>query len=113
MVQEKKEREIKREEAAKLEEERFLADPESWLKEKRNERSALRDKITERKKLSGQMPGNRRDRSAMSGRMQVLANLADDPSGRKKGGKAVEDTFGASDADWLVYRDIVHFMLLY
>ena len=104
-LKQKQEEEKRREEAQKLEEERFLADPDIWLKEKREERAEIHARIVERKKLSGQA-GNRRDRAAAAGRMQVLASLAEDRL-TKRTGKAMDDTFGIKDSDWSVYRDIV------
>lgn len=51
---------------------------------------------------------NDRKSAASQARMKNIANLANDdrmPKKKRKGGG--EDTFGADDADWAIYRKIV------
>ena len=65
------------------------------------------ERIKERKKLKEQL-GDRKSLAAQN-RMKTLTNMASEaPTNKKKRKKgADEDTFGADDDDWAVYRDIV------
>lgn len=107
----KAEKEVKRardEEKERLDEERRLNDLENWLEEKRKARNYLLEKIKEKKKLKADL--NDRKSMASQMRMKSIANLASDQSSRRKRRRAteVEDTFGANDEDWAIYRDIVN-----
>ncbi|KAG5438128.1 hypothetical protein PCANB_002979 [Pneumocystis canis] len=96
------------EEKERLEEERRQNDLENWLEEKRKARNDLLEKIKEKKKLKADLNDRRSMASQM--RMKSIANLASEQSSRRKRRKAneIEDTFGANDEDWAVYRDIVN-----
>jgi actin-related protein 5 len=54
--------------------------------------------------------GNRKSLAAQQ-RMQTITNMASEaPTTKKKRKKGTaEDTFGANDDDWAVYREIVRF----
>jgi actin-related protein 5 len=63
------------------------------------------EKIKTKKRLASELADRRSHASQL--RMRSIASLASDtPSSkrRRKGGE--EDTFGADDADWMVYREI-------
>lgn len=68
------------------------------------------ERIKERKKLKEQL-GDRKSLAAQN-RMKTITNMASEaPTTKKKRKKgADEDTFGADDDDWAVYRDIVSVM---
>lgn len=59
------------------------------------DRDAFKTQLGDRKSLAAQ------------NRMKSIANLASDAPARSKRKKTAEDTFGANDADWAVYREIV------
>jgi actin-related protein len=82
--------------------EMYLQDPEVWLTARRNEYKELHKRIKEREKTG--VTGRRT--AASAGRMQLLANLADAGSTKKRKKELNDDMFGVDDADWLVYRDI-------
>lgn len=96
-----------REEAdARLEEQKRLDDPEQWIDEIKQKRQGVIDKIKKRKRLASEL-ADRRSRASQL-RMKSIANLASDsptPKRRRKGNE--EDTFGADDDDWMIYREIV------
>ncbi|KAG4304836.1 hypothetical protein PORY_001889 [Pneumocystis oryctolagi] len=96
------------EERERLDEEKRLNNLENWLEEKRKARNYLLEKIREKKKLKADL--NNRKSMANQMRMKSIASLASDQSSRRKRRKAndVEDTFGANDEDWAIYRDIVN-----
>ncbi|PNS15907.1 Actin-like protein arp5 [Sphaceloma murrayae] len=78
-------------------------DPESWIEARRNQRSALLQRIRERDRLKADL-GNRKSLASQM-RMKSIANLAsDNPKKRRRGGD--DDDFGADDADWGIYRTI-------
>lgn len=66
---------------------------------KAKERVRLKEALADRKSLAAQ------------NRMKTIANLASEqPEGKRKrgrGGDKDDDHFGADDADWAVYREIV------
>ncbi|CRG88659.1 Actin-like protein arp5 [Talaromyces islandicus] len=99
-----KEREKARiEEEQRLDDERRENDFEGWIGERRTARQALLQKIKERDRLKADL-GNRKSLASQM-RMKTLANLAaDGPKKRRRGGD--DDTFGADDADWGVYRTV-------
>lgn len=68
-----------------------------------NSTQALLQKIKERERLKADL-GNRKSLASQM-RMKTLANLASDgPKKRRRGGD--DDTFGANDEDWGVYRTV-------
>lgn len=96
-------------EKARLAEEQRLddlareTDPESWLEERRIARQAMIQRIRDRDRLKADL-GNRKSMASQI-RMKNIANLAsDNPKKRRRGGD--DDTFGADDADWGIYRQI-------
>lgn len=90
-------------EEQRLDDERRERDPESWLEERRVARQAMIQKIRDRDRLKADL-GNRKSMASQI-RMKNIANLAsDNPKKRRRGGD--DDTFGADDADWGIYRQI-------
>lgn len=83
-------------------------DLESWVGEKRAVRDSLVAKLKDRKRLRTELTDRKSLASQM--RMKSIANLASDTPAAKKrrrGGNAdADDTFGANDDDWAVYRSI-------
>ncbi|KAI1942738.1 Nuclear actin-protein involved in chromatin remodeling [Ophidiomyces ophidiicola] len=102
----KEEKERERERIAneeRLDAERRENDFESWVEEKRQARSAILQRIKERNRMKADL-GNRKSLASQM-RMKTLANLAaDGPKKRRRGGD--DDTFGANDEDWGVYRTV-------
>lgn len=89
-----------------MEEEKRLRDPEKWVAEIQQKRQEVVDRIKQRKRLAAELADRRSRASQM--RMRSIANLASDsptPKRRRKGQE--EDTFGADDEDWMIYREIV------
>ncbi|CCJ28673.1 unnamed protein product [Pneumocystis jirovecii] len=105
---EKQVEKARNEEIERLDEEKRLNDFENWLEEKRKARNCLLEKIKEKRKLKAEL--NDRKSIASQIRMKNIASLASDQSSKRKRKKAieVEDTFGANDEDWAIYRDIVN-----
>src|SRR2546423_12543151 len=62
--------------------------------QKKKERDRLKSDLGNRKSLLNQM------------RMKNIANLASDNPTKKRRRGGDEDTFGADDADWSIYRQI-------
>ncbi|KAF2398253.1 actin-related protein, ARP5 class, partial [Trichodelitschia bisporula] len=91
-------------EEERLDTERREADLEGWVEERRTQRSALLQKIKDRTRLKADL-GNRKSLAAQQ-RMKSIANLAADTPTKKRRRGPDEDTFGADDADWRVYRQI-------
>ncbi|KAI5799684.1 hypothetical protein FPQ18DRAFT_287043 [Pyronema domesticum] len=91
-------------------EEKREKNPDLWIEEKRSARDALVTKIKDRQRLKTELTDRKSLASQM--RMKSIANLASDtPAGKKRrrGGPAggdADDTFGANDDDWAVYRSI-------
>ncbi|KAI9891034.1 MAG: Nuclear actin-protein involved in chromatin remodeling [Vezdaea aestivalis] len=83
-------------------------DPEGWLQDRRTAYALLRQRLRDRARLKQDL-GNRKSLASQL-RMKSIANLAsDNPAGgkkRRRGGGQDEDTFGANDDDWGVYRNI-------
>lgn len=92
-------------------------DLESWCNEKRNELATIINKIKERQKLLDSF----KDRKSVAAqqRMKNIADLANDETGstnpnsrkrRRNANSTIDndpnDTFGANDDDWNLYRDI-------
>ncbi|KAH9454479.1 hypothetical protein MJO28_007459 [Puccinia striiformis f. sp. tritici] len=110
----KSEREAEKSRQAEIErrdEEERLSNPNAWLAKVRTQYENLLVKIKERKKRRIQL-SDRKSLAAQQ-RMKTIANLASDQppgktvNGNKKRKKTNDDTFGADDADWAVYRDVV------
>ncbi|OBW69586.1 MAG: Thi4-domain-containing protein [Aureobasidium pullulans] len=90
-------------EEERLDAERRETDTESWLQERRVARQNMIQRIKERDRLKADL-GNRKSLASQM-RMKNIANLAsDNPKKRRRGGD--DDTFGADDADWGIYRQI-------
>ncbi|KAG5636547.1 hypothetical protein H0H81_007677 [Sphagnurus paluster] len=99
-----KERAEKQKEEKKEEEERET-DLGGWARKMRQEHDALIGKIKDRARRKAAL-GDRKSAAAQA-RMKNIASLANDdrlPKKKRKGGG--EDTFGADDADWAIYRKI-------
>lgn len=102
---------LRLEEEQRKDAEARLANPEEWLSKVRAQHESLLQKIKERKKRKSQL-SDRKSHAAQQ-RMKTIATLASDqvpektPAGNKKRKKVNDDTFGADDADWAVYRDVV------
>ncbi|KAJ3556891.1 hypothetical protein NM688_g1772 [Phlebia brevispora] len=101
-----KEREREAREAEeKREEEERENDLEGWASKLRQEHEGIMNKIKERNRRKAALSD--RKSAAAQARMKSIANLAADervPKKRRKVGS--EDTFGADDADWAIYRKI-------
>lgn len=91
-------------EEERLDNERREADLEGWVEERRIARQTLLAKIKERERLKADL-GNRKS-LANQMRMKTIANLASDNPSKKRRRGGDEDTFGADDADWGVYRTV-------
>ncbi|KAI1785574.1 actin-like ATPase domain-containing protein [Ganoderma leucocontextum] len=104
----KREKEREREERAaeeKREEDDRDRDLGSWAAKLRREQESLMTRIKERSRRRAALTD--RKSAASQARMKSIANLAADdrvPKKRRKAGG--EDTFGADDADWAIYRKI-------
>ncbi|KAJ3087336.1 Nuclear actin-protein involved in chromatin remodeling [Quaeritorhiza haematococci] len=102
--QEREDERLRELEKEKEEEERRLRDPQKWLEEVHTKRNELVDKIRLRQRRKAQLSDRRSHASQL--RMRSIAHLAEDvPSKRRRRG-ADEDTFGADDDDWAIYREI-------
>lgn len=99
-----KEREKERVAAEKrLDEEARERDPDAWIEQRHVARQEILQKIKDRERLKADL-GNRKSLASQM-RMKSIANLAsDNPKKRRRGGD--DDTFGADDADWGIYRQI-------
>ncbi|KAG0169111.1 Nuclear actin-protein involved in chromatin remodeling [Apophysomyces sp. BC1034] len=104
----KEEAKAREEDQARLEHEKRQHNPEKWVDEVKQKRQAVVDRIKKRKRLAAELADRRSRASQM--RMRSIANLASDnptPKRRRKGQEvALEDTFGADDEDWMIYREI-------
>ncbi|KAF9073932.1 hypothetical protein BDP27DRAFT_1381421 [Rhodocollybia butyracea] len=99
-----KEREEREREEKKEEEERE-ADLAGWSARLRSEQEALMTRIKDRARRKAALSD--RKSAAAQARMKSIANLASDEKLTKKKRKGGgEDTFGADDADWAIYRKI-------
>ncbi|KAF3910408.1 Centractin [Dactylellina cionopaga] len=102
-VEKEKERERIRLETEK-DEERRTNDLDGWLSEKRTMREGLLAKLKEREQRKTQL-SDRKSLASLN-RMKAIAHLASDEPTRKRRRGNDEDTFGADDDDWAIYRDI-------
>jgi len=92
-------------EEQRLDDERRETDLEGWTAERRVARQAIIQKMKDRERLKAEL-GNRKS-LANQMRMKSIATLAsDNPTKKRRRGGADDDTFGADDADWGVYRTI-------
>ncbi|ORX94082.1 actin-like ATPase domain-containing protein [Basidiobolus meristosporus CBS 931.73] len=102
----KEEEKARQEEEMKRDEERRLENPEKWLEELHGKRTNLLEKIRSRQRRKEQLSDRRSHASQL--RMKSIANLVGEsnvtPRRRKRGD--TDDTFGADDDDWAVYRQI-------
>lgn len=80
-------------------------DPEGWLGERRAHRQQILQRMRERERLKAELSDRKSHASQL--RMKSIANLASDNPTKKRRRGGDEDTFGADDADWGVYRTIV------
>ncbi|ODV94205.1 hypothetical protein PACTADRAFT_44513 [Pachysolen tannophilus NRRL Y-2460] len=118
-AKEEKLAEQKRKEEEELKDKRFReTDLNGWIAEKRSQLQVILNKKKERKKLKEEL--NNRKSHAAQQRMKNIASLAsDDKNGvdsinsnrRRRNQNATidndpNDTFGANDDDWAIYRDI-------
>lgn len=107
----------KREEQEAREAERRKTDLQGWIAEKRAQLKVIVDRKKQRQKMRDEL-SNRKSHAAQV-RMRNIASLAADGTrsgapaqARPKRPKKVtidndpNDTFGANDDDWLIYRDI-------
>ncbi|KAF7732280.1 Nuclear actin-protein involved in chromatin remodeling [Apophysomyces ossiformis] len=93
----KEEAKAREEDQARLEQEKRLRDPEKWVEEIKEKR--------QRKRLAAELADRRSRASQM--RMRSIANLANDsPTSKRRRKGQEEDTFGADDEDWMIYREI-------
>lgn len=120
-----------REAAEKMEEDERERDLEGWATRLRREQESIMSKIKERSRRKAALQD--RKSAAAQARMKSIANLAADdrvPKKRRKNGggesflaaacrwrwlmvDVSEDTFGADDADWAIYRKIVRLLHLH
>lgn len=91
-------------EAERLDRERRENDLEGWLEDKRQARNETLGRMKERERLRQDL-GNRKSLASQI-RMKSIANLASDNPTKKRRRGGDEDTFGADDDDWGVYRQI-------
>lgn len=80
--------------------------PTEWLSRVRQKRQDTLNRIQERKRLREALPD--RKSAAAQQRMKSITALASDqaPASRRRKRGEEEDTFGADDSDWHVYRAI-------
>ncbi|KAI8060776.1 hypothetical protein BC940DRAFT_323050 [Gongronella butleri] len=101
----KEEARLREQEEARLEEERRLQNPEAWVREIHSKRQDVIDRIKKRKRLAAELT-DRKSRASQL-RMRSIANLANDaPANKRRRKGQEEDTFGADDNDWMIYREI-------
>ncbi len=94
------------EEERQRDEEERTQRPAEWRKRMRSQYEQAIQKIQDRKKLKEML--NDRKSLAAQQRMKNITNLASDsPVSKKRRKGADDDTFGADDDDWAVYKEIV------
>lgn len=107
--EEKKLEKIRQEEEAQKDVDWREQDFEGWLLDHRDRLHSLYNNIRERKKLKEEL-SNRKSHAAQL-RMKSIAALASDSTKKRRRGKGdddADDTFGADDADWGIYRNITN-----
>ncbi|PWY99315.1 actin-like ATPase domain-containing protein [Testicularia cyperi] len=103
-------------EAMERDEQERLNNPRAWSAQLRGEYDAAIQRIKERKRLK-EMLSDRKSLAAQQRMKSITALASDAPPGsgsatptggrkRKKAGGDAEDTFGANDDDWAIYREI-------
>ncbi|PWN50685.1 actin-like ATPase domain-containing protein [Violaceomyces palustris] len=112
---EKAEEKRLRDEEIKKDEDERINDPQAWSRRMRKEYDEAINRIKERKRLK-EMLSDRKSLAAQQRMKNITALASDGPSAsgtaspqagvrkRKRGGD--EDTFGANDDDWAIYREI-------
>jgi actin-related protein 5 len=101
-----KEAERKRqEELQQADDEQRINNFDEWLEGKRRSRNELMERLKIQRRLKAELTDRKSLASQM--RMKSIANLASDTPNGKKRKKNDDDTFGANDADWNIYKDIV------
>lgn len=110
-IREEKAREQARLEAERQEDERMrVEEREKWLAIRHEERSKLYTQLKEQQRAKLEI-GDRKSMASQQ-RMKSIASLAANEqgagagAGRSKRRRGEEDTFGADDSDWGVYREI-------
>ena len=108
--------ELKRHEEEEAKEQKWReTDLEGWIAARRSQRDKLLERVKEKKKLKEELSNRKSLASQM--RMKNIAALASNESGRSKrrrgatnnrGDDDADDTFGADDGDWSIYRDIAN-----
>lgn len=98
-------------ELARIEEQKRINDPISWVAEIKQKRQQVIERLRQRKRLALEL-ADRRSRASQL-RMKSIANLASDaPITKRKRKGNDEDTFGQDDDDWAIYREIVSLSIL-
>ncbi|KAI8581791.1 hypothetical protein K450DRAFT_231201 [Umbelopsis ramanniana AG] len=101
----KEEDKARQAEIARLDEERRMNHPDEWLSDLKEKRKATVERIKTKKRLASELADRRSHASQL--RMRSIASLASDtPASKRRKRGAEEDTFGADDEDWMVYREI-------
>lgn len=95
---------LRKAEEERIDTERRTNDFEAWIGERRIARQMILQKIKDRDRLKAQL-GDRKSLATQL-RMKSIANLASDNPSKKRRRGGDDDTFGADDADWSVYRQI-------
>ncbi|KAI9736346.1 MAG: Actin- protein 5 [Cirrosporium novae-zelandiae] len=107
-AKEEKEREAARvAEEKRQDEERRENNLDSWVEERRAAREEILQKIKARDRLKADL-GNRKSLASINRMKDIAALASDGPKKRRRtgNGNGDDDTFGADDADWGVYRTI-------
>src|SRR5579862_5587424 len=94
----------KQEEIQAADDELRTSNFDAWLEGKRQSRHELLERLKIQRRLKAEL--NDRKSLASQMRMKSIANLAADSPNGKKRRKGDDDTFGANDADWNIYKDI-------
>lgn len=111
---EKEQEKIRLQEEAELDKKEREKDLKGWIHDRRMKLKAIVQKRKDRQKLKEQL--NDRKSLAAQIRMKNIASLASDEkitsSKRRRNGASIDndpnDTFGANDDDWAIYRDIAN-----
>ncbi|KAF8588490.1 actin-like ATPase domain-containing protein [Ramaria rubella] len=102
---EKEREKAQREDEARREHEERERDLHGWAARIRAEHEAAMGKLRDRKRRKAAL-SDRKSATAQA-RMKTIASLASEfPTGKKRRKGNGEDTFGANDDDWAVYRKI-------
>ncbi|KAI8814550.1 hypothetical protein BJ742DRAFT_785925 [Cladochytrium replicatum] len=101
---EKEEGRAREEELQRKDAEERARDPQKWLEKVRRKRKVIVDKIRTKLRRKTQLADRRSAESKQ--RMRNIAALASEDLGVKRRRKGQDDTFGANDDDWSVYREI-------